>query len=121
MCLLETCQRNAHLESSKVDDAVDIRVFLEYGVELLLVGDVGLVKRGSLSRNELDAVEGDLGGVVEVIYNDDLVAVLQKSQRREGANVAGSTAGSLCQNVGHFGCSSKALFNGLFCNECMAG
>lgn len=75
---------------------------------------------GSLSRDELDAVEGDLGGVVEVIYNNDLVSILQKCQRCEGANVASSTAREMCQILRPFSFSSYSL-NGAYCDRWLVG
>lgn len=74
-----------------MNDAVNLGVSRKDLVELLLVGDVGLVELGSLAANELNAVEGDLGRVVETVYNDNLVAILQECKRCEGANVAGAT------------------------------
>lgn len=75
-----------------MNDTVDSWVLLEDLVESLLVGDICLVELGPLAANELDTVEGDLGGVVEVIDNYDLVAILEEGKRGEGANVAGTTA-----------------------------
>lgn len=83
----------ACLERGEVDDRVDGRVLLKDLVERLLVGDVGLVELGAATADELNAIEGHLGRVVEVIYNHDIVAVLEQGKRREGANVAGATVG----------------------------
>lgn len=77
-----------------MDDAIDLGVGGEDLVESGLVGDVGLVEAGPLAADELDAVEGDLGRVVETIDNDDVVAVLQQGQRGERADVARATARS---------------------------
>lgn len=79
----------AYLERGEVDDAVNGRMLGEDSVEGRLVRDVDLVEVGTAAADELDAVEGHLGGVVEVVDNDDVVAVLEQSERREGANVAG--------------------------------
>lgn len=87
------------LESSKVDDTVNVRVLLEDLVESVLVGDIGLVEFGPLAADELDAIQSDLGGVVEVIDNHDLVAVLQEGQRGERSDVAGATAIVLTKNA----------------------
>lgn len=75
-----------------MNDTVDGGVLLEDLVESLLVGNVGLVELGSLAANELDAVESDFGGVVEVIDNHHIVSVLEQCQRGERTNVAGTTA-----------------------------
>jgi hypothetical protein len=71
-----------------VNDTVDGRVGGKHLVELLLVGDIGLVELGSLAADELDAVYGNLGRVVEVVHDDHLVAMLQQSQGGERADVA---------------------------------
>lgn len=78
-----------------MNDTVNSWVLLENLVEGLLVGDICLVELGPLAANELDSVKGDLGGVVEVIDNYDLVAILEEGKRGEGADVAGTTA---CHN-----------------------
>jgi hypothetical protein len=75
-----------------VDDAVDGGVFGKHLVEGLLVGDVDLVEIRSAARQQLDAVKGNLRGVVEAVDNDDIVAGVQQGQSREGADVARSTA-----------------------------
>jgi hypothetical protein len=81
-----------------VDDAVDGGVLGEHLVQSLLVCDVNLVEVGTAAGQQLDAVEGDLGGVVEAVYNDDIVAGVQQGQSREGANVARSTVNCLSVN-----------------------
>lgn len=75
-----------------MNDTVNGWVLLEDLVESLLVGDICLVELGPLAANELDTVEGDFGGVVEVIDNYNLVAILEEGKGGEGANVAGTTA-----------------------------
>lgn len=77
-----------------MNDTVDLGVRSKHLVELLVVGDVGLVELGPLAADELNAVQGDLGRVVETVYNDDLVAILQEGKRCEGANVASATVES---------------------------
>lgn len=75
-----------------MDDAINLGVLFENVVEGGLVCNIGLVELWSLAANELNAIEGDLGGVVEVIDNHDLVAILEQCQGGEGANVTGTTA-----------------------------
>lgn len=79
------------LESSEVDNGVDSGVLLEDVVESGLVGDVELVEIGTAAADELDAVEGDLRGIVEGVDNYDVVAVLEEGEGGKGANVAGAT------------------------------
>lgn len=80
------------LQCGKVDDAVNGGVLGKHLVQGLLVGDVDLVEVGTAASQQLDAVESDLGGVVEAVDNDDIVAGIQQGQSREGADVARSTA-----------------------------
>lgn len=75
-----------------MDDAVDLGVLLEDLVEAGLVGDVYLVELWPLAADELNAVEGHLGRVVEVIDNHHLIAILEKGKRSERADVASATA-----------------------------
>jgi len=56
-----------------MDHIVNVRVGLEHLVESSLVCDVGLVELGLLAADELNAVEDFLGGVVEIVDDDDLV------------------------------------------------
>lgn len=74
-----------------MDDRVNSRVLVEHVVKGLLVGDVNLVEVGTAATEELNAVKSNLGGVVEAVYNNDIVAVLKESQGSKGANVAGAT------------------------------
>lgn len=85
-----------------MDDAVNLGVLGEDLVESGLVCDVGLVELWSLAADELDAVQGHLGGVVEVIDNHDLVAVLEQGEGCEGSNVTGTTANPESAIVGVF-------------------
>src|SRR5699024_3480513 len=81
----------SNLESSKVDDAVNGGVLGKDLVEAFLVGHVDLVEVWAAAAEELDAVEGNLGRVVEVVDNDDIVAMLEEGEGGEGTNVAGAT------------------------------
>ena len=75
-----------------MNDIVDIRVLLKHLVQGLLIGDVERVVLGSLAADQLDAVQDLLGGVVEVVDDDDLVVGLEESERGERADVASTTA-----------------------------
>jgi hypothetical protein len=74
-----------------VNDIVDIRVLLEHLIQCLFIGDVERVVLGSLAADQLDAVQDLLGGVVEVVDDNDLVVGLEESERGERADVAGAT------------------------------
>ncbi len=84
---LTTC-----LERCKMYHAVDGWVFGEDGVEGRLIGHVNLVKAGTLAAYELDAVDGDLGRIVEIVNNHHVVIVFEKCEGSKRANVAGATA-----------------------------
>jgi hypothetical protein len=60
-------------------------------IDSLLVCNVELVKGRAAAANQLNAVEGDLGGVVEGVNNNDIVAVLKESKGGERTNVSGTT------------------------------
>lgn len=80
-----------HLKGSEVNDAVDGGMLLEDFVYCTFLGEVGLVKDRPLPSDKLNAIEGDLRGVVEVVYNDDLIAMLKQSEGSEGSNVSRTT------------------------------
>lgn len=80
-----------HLKGSEVNDAVDGGMLLKYFVYCTFLGEVGLVKDRPLPSDKLNAIEGDLRGVVEVVYNDDLIAMLKQSEGSEGSNVSRTT------------------------------
>lgn len=80
-----------YLEGGEMDDAVDGRVLLEDGVKGGLIGHVDVVEGGALPAEELHAVEGHDGRVVQVVDDDDIVAVLEEREGREGPDVAGAT------------------------------
>jgi hypothetical protein len=82
---------SAYLERGKVDDIVNVWVLGKDLVQRGLVGDVALVEGWPLAADELDAVDDFLGGVVEVVDDDDLVVCLEERERCEGANVASAT------------------------------
>lgn len=79
------------LKGSKVDNTVNLRVLLKDAVQRLLVRNISFVEDRPFSANQLNTIERDLRRVVEVVDNDDIVIVLQQSQRCEGSNVAGAT------------------------------
>lgn len=77
-----------YLQSSEVDHAVDVGVGCEDLIQTFLVGDIDLVELGSFLAQQLDAVDGDLGGIVETVDDDDLVAMVEQGEGGERANVA---------------------------------
>lgn len=83
------------LQSSKVDNIVDVGMVGEDLLEGLLVGDVGIVEDGTLAGDGLNTVEDLLGRVVQVVDNDDLVVGLEQGEGCEAADVSGSTVASI--------------------------
>jgi hypothetical protein len=66
-----------------VDDTVDIRVRGEDLVQFPFICDVDFVELWSLAAEQLNAVEGDFGGIVEGIDDYDFVSMFEKCQTRE--------------------------------------
>lgn len=75
-----------------MDNTINLGVLFEDLVEGGLVRDVYLVELWSLAADELNAVEGHLRRVVEVIDNHHLVAILKQGKGGERADVASATA-----------------------------
>lgn len=71
---------------------VNIRVRIEHLLERLLIGDIELKELRPLPTDQLDAIDNLLGRVLQVVSDDDFVAGFQQRERRERANVPGTTA-----------------------------
>ena len=80
------------LQSSKVDNTVNLGVLLEDLVETFLVCNVDVVVYWLLSTDALNSIQDLLGRVVEVVNNHDFVAGFEEGKDGEGANVACATA-----------------------------
>lgn len=61
-----------------MDDIVNVRMFLEHLVEILLLPHVHLSKVWSFARDELDTIKDFLRRIVQVVGNDDLVSRLEQ-------------------------------------------
>lgn len=72
-----------YLESGKMDDAVDFRVLVKHGVNGFFVCHVNLVEGRAAAANKLNAIKGNFRRVVETVNDDDIVAVLEKSEGGE--------------------------------------
>lgn len=75
-----------------MNDAVNGWVLSKDAIKSLLIGYVDLVEVGAAATDLLNTVDGDLGGVVQAVNNNDIIAVLEQGQCGERANVAGTTA-----------------------------
>lgn len=74
-----------------MDNTIDIGMRLEDFLEGRLVGDIDLVEGGPLAAQQLDAVQADLGRIVQAVDDDHIVAVLEECEGRERSNVACAT------------------------------
>ena len=78
-------ERSLYLQRSEVDHAIDrggaLQIVLSKDiVKGLLIGDVGTVKFRSLPTDELDSIEHHLGGIIQIVDNDNLVPCLEQGQ-----------------------------------------
>lgn len=74
-----------------MDDIVNLWVLFENLLQLGLVGNVDVVDFWLLAANELDTVCDLFERVVVVVYDDDIVAGLEKGEGSERTNVSGTT------------------------------
>lgn len=74
-----------------MDNTVDIGMRLEDLLERRLIRDIDLVEDGPLAAQQLDAVQADLGRIVQTVDDNHIVAVLEKCERRERSDVACAT------------------------------
>lgn len=56
-----------------------------------LVGDINLVEDGPLAAQQLDAVQANLGRIIQAVDDDHIVTVLKECEGRERPNVASAT------------------------------
>lgn len=82
----------AHLQSCEVDHGVNLWVFLENFIQALCVRDINVVEGWLLSTDKLDTIEDLLRRIVQVIYNNHIVASNQKLQSSEGTDISSSSA-----------------------------
>jgi hypothetical protein len=71
-----------------VDDVVDVGVLRKDVVQLVFVGDVGIVQFWPDSGQQLNTIDCLAGRVAKVVDNDDFVSRLNQGQDRKGPNVA---------------------------------
>jgi hypothetical protein len=71
------------LQCCKVDHTVDIWMGCKDLLKSSLIGDVDLVEVRSLAANKLNAIQGDFGGIVETVYDNDSVAMFEKRKGRK--------------------------------------
>ena len=83
--------RQRYLQSSKVDNAVNIGMRRKDLVQCLFICDVDLVEVWSLAAEQLDAVEGDFRGIVEAVDNYNFVAMFEEGKSGERADITGSS------------------------------
>ena len=76
-------RRKTYLERCEVNDTVDIRMRSKDIVQPFFICDINVVELWSLAAEQLNAVEGDFGGIVEGVDDYDFVAMFEKGQTRE--------------------------------------
>ena len=59
-----------------MNDRLDLRLLLKNFGERGTVGDIDLVEGRALAGNGLDAVDNEFLGVVEVVDDDDVIALV---------------------------------------------
>lgn len=82
-----------------MDNAVNVGVSLKHLIQGILLGDIELVEFGLLAADQLNTFESLARRVVQIVYNNDLVAGLEEGQGGERANVARATAGRVVSCV----------------------
>lgn len=87
-----TRTEHPYFQGGKVDNAVDSGRLLEDTVECGFIRHINLEELRPPATDELDSVESNDGRIVEVVNNDNIVAILEKNEGCKGANVSGSTA-----------------------------
>ena len=60
-----------------MDDTVNVWMGLEDFVEVVLFPDINLKEIGSLSTDEMDAIDGFFRGIEKVVCNDDFVVCFE--------------------------------------------
>lgn len=74
-----------------MNDAVNVRVFLENLIETSLVGDINVVELWPLAADEFNAIEDLLGSIVKIVGDDHFVVCIKEGQRGERTNVTAPT------------------------------
>lgn len=94
-----------YLESSEVNDAVNVGVGRKHLVKGSWVGDISLDELRPLAGDQFNAIEDLFGRVVQVVSDDDLVTSLDEGEGRERADIARSSVG-VSQETGACFCES---------------
>lgn len=81
----------SYLQGGEVDNTVNIGMRLKDLLKCWLVGDIDLVEDGPLAAQQLDAVQANLGRIVQAVDDDHIVTVLKECEGRERPNVASAT------------------------------
>ncbi len=95
-----------YLQRSKMDNTVDIWMSRENFVQCGLVRHIHFVEFGSLAAEDLNAIEGNLGGIVKAVDNHHLVAMFEEGEGRERPDVSSASGRrriSICSWCGVWG------------------
>ncbi len=71
-----------------MNDAVNVRMFIEDIIKSSFIGDIYIVKEWTFSTDQFDAVDTFLGGIVKIVDDDDLVVSLQEGKCSERSNIS---------------------------------
>lgn len=80
-----------YLQSSKVDNTVNIGMRSKDFVQCFLIRNIDLVEVWSLATEELDAIERDFRRIVQAVDDHDFVAMLKERKRGKRTNIAGAS------------------------------
>jgi len=82
-----------------MNNTVNVGMRSEHLVQCLLICDVNLVEIRSLSAEKFDAIEGDFGGIVQAVDDDDLVTMFEEGERGKRPDITGASMQSSISNM----------------------
>ena len=88
-----------YLESSEVNDAVNVGVGRKHLVKGSWVGDISLDELRPLAGDQFNAIEDLFGRVVQVVSDDDLVTSLDEGEGRSSVGVSQETGACFCESL----------------------
>lgn len=95
MCLAAQIRKRiriTYLESCKVNDIVNVRMFSKDFVQLRLVCYVDAIVRRPSAGQQLNSIDDLIRRVVQVVDNDNLITGFNERKCCEGANIASASA-----------------------------
>lgn len=80
-----------YLQGGEVDNTVNIGMRLKDLLKSWLIGDIDLVEDGPPAAQQLDAVQANLGRIVQAVDDNHIVSVLEEREGSERSDVASAT------------------------------